>query len=521
MKLLITLILMFITSALYAESWKIKSVAKSNAVGTKMGATDQYLHIHIEADKNVKNEKFKIVHTDGREYLAYDNELYWQNDELVFDGVWPTLEGLWLEGNGHKEPLFPTAKLEVVVTAEVEKPSRIIYKNGDRVQIDYADVTKEKIVPIVRSGNTTIVRENPNTIIIKQGTGSGGGSGSGNGSGENPGPGPGEDCDDNKGPGPGPGPSGEAKGEETGTGKGEGSGSGKGEDCDKGPGPGPGPGKEVVSITKDLTPKDKTPDFVLYIATESEDNKGKLYQVDSNGRVLGVVSLPGNPGGVALRRDNGVVVTIPADGGKVVMVNESGKTSVILDKDKNIVHPVAVAIPAQSDAVLLADNIADIFGSTTTEGGKTEICGKEEYIKDYSVQHMSVAIGGDKSILYGTDANKGIFRNKTKILPDAGSVAADNKSDQWAATQDNKVFVFEGDEIIKSLNLPANKTHYRGGMLSFSPAKTLCVAAGNENPWLFMYDLESDKVRSLFPWEREPMTGFVVGPRMRWEFNKK
>jgi len=36
-------------------------------------------------------------------------------------------------------------------------------------------------------------------------------------------------------------------------------------------------------------------------------------------------------------------------------------------------------------------------------------------------------------------------------------------------------------------------------------------------PWFFMYDIEKDQVRSLFPWKRELMTDFVVGPRMLWD----
>jgi hypothetical protein len=32
-----------------------------------------------------------------------------------------------------------------------------------------------------------------------------------------------------------------------------------------------------------------------------------------------------------------------------------------------------------------------------------------------------------------------------------------------------------------------------------------------------MYDIEKEDTRSLFPWTKETMTDFVVGPRMLWE----
>ena len=34
-----------------------------------------------------------------------------------------------------------------------------------------------------------------------------------------------------------------------------------------------------------------------------------------------------------------------------------------------------------------------------------------------------------------------------------------------------------------------------------------------------MYDVEKDKIRSLFQWKDEQMNDFVVGPRMLWDRN--
>ncbi len=141
---------------------------------------------------------------------------------------------------------------------------------------------------------------------------------------------------------------------------------------------------------------------------------------------------------------------------------------------------------------------------------------------------MSVAVTLDKHVLLGTDGEKGVYRfagdasPSRPLLPEPGGVAADTKSLRWAATQPDGVYLFEGEELIKKLRLPAGKQIYRQGLLSFSPAGTLCVV-GRDNqtttgePWFFMFDPDTDEVRSLFPWTRERMTDFVVGPRMFWE----
>ena len=74
--------------------------------------------------------------------------------------------------------------------------------------------------------------------------------------------------------------------------------------------------------------------------------------------------------------------------------------------------------------------------------------------------------------------------------------------------------------------IPPNKSIYRNGLLSFSPAGSLCVVGRDSQqavgePWFFMYDIKEDQIRSLFPWTRENMTDFVVGPRMSWDRNER
>ena len=59
-------------------------------------------------------------------------------------------------------------------------------------------------------------------------------------------------------------------------------------------------------------PASPPPGMVLYLACGTGGGKGRVYQVDESGGVLGVVDLPYAPTGVALHRQNGVVAVSPS-----------------------------------------------------------------------------------------------------------------------------------------------------------------------------------------------------------------
>jgi hypothetical protein len=285
----------------------------------------------------------------------------------------------------------------------------------------------------------------------------------------------------------------------------------------------------MASLEKSALPP-LPPAFVLYVSTGEESGPGKVYQVDENGRVLGIVNLPYTATGMALHRDHGLILSLPRDGGKIMKIDDTGKLSTLWEKDETLVHPIDVGVAGDSDTIVVADNIADVMAATTTGGTKPKIYHRFEGQK-WAAQKMSVAVTRDKHVILGTDGNKGIYRfssgnyaeSSDPLLPGPGGVAADPKSLRWAATQSpNLVYVFEGPELEKKLRLPPNKSIYRQGLLSFSPAGSLCVVGRDSDkavgePWFFMYDIEKDQVRSLFSWTRELMTDFVVGPRMLWD----
>lgn len=299
-------------------------------------------------------------------------------------------------------------------------------------------------------------------------------------------------------------------------------------------GPPAAPGELAGRAIKDMEPLPEAPAFIIYIATGDETGPGKVYQCDEHGRVLGVVNLPFTPTGMAMHRDKNLILALPRDGGSIVKIDDTGKVSTLLSKDSTLVHPVDVAVGGDSDSVVVADNIGDVLALTTCEGNRPQVYHRFEGQK-WAAQDMSVAVTRDKHVIFGTDGGKGIFRfagdaasaQSKPLLPEPGGVAADTKTLRWAATQPpNQVYVFEGETLIKKLRLPPGKSIYRQGLLSFAPCGSVCVAARDndtttERPWLFMYNIEEDKVRSLFPWTRERMTDFVVGPRNPWDVNRR
>ena len=117
------------------------------------------------------------------------------------------------------------------------------------------------------------------------------------------------------------------------------------------------------------------------------------------------------------------------------------------------------------------------------------------------------------------------------LLPRRGGVAADVASLKWAATQSpDEIHVFEGEEPVTTLKLPANMGFYRHGLLSFGLTGAVVAAARDADtvdgdPWLIQFETEDNpnkpEIRNLFKWNRAAMLDFVVGPRMYWERHER
>jgi hypothetical protein len=243
------------------------------------------------------------------------------------------------------------------------------------------------------------------------------------------------------------------------------------------------------------------------------------------------VNLPNTATGLALHRNQGLIAASPRDG-KVLRIDNAGKVSTILERSEDLPHPVDVGVGADSDTVLVADNVADVLMATSTTGGAPL-----EYRRfpgnESDRQDMSIGATRDGYVILGTNGDEGVFRfsgvdslsAKEPILPGAGGVAADHATSMWAATQKrNEIYVFEGEEPSHKFVLPEGKQFYRQGLMSFSGPGTLVVAVQDadtetDNAWLMQLQAEADqdRITNLFKWNRERMVDFVAGPRMFWE----
>lgn len=279
------------------------------------------------------------------------------------------------------------------------------------------------------------------------------------------------------------------------------------------------------------------PEVVLYISAGDDGVEGgKIYQVNDAGRVLGVVKLPYQATGLALHRNDGLIAVTPRDRGKIYRVDDKGILSVVMENNPKLPFPVDVGVAGDSDTILVADSVADVLAATNITG-IDPIAYKHFEASQYDQQRMSVAVTRDKHVMYGTDAQNGIYRfNRGKevqeteslgpILPGSGGVAADPKSLKWAATQSpNEIHLYEGGMAVKTFKLAPGKYIYGQGLLSFAPSGAVVVASRHSDEvdkevWLTAYETAEGKegqIQSLFPWNRERMLDFVVGPRMIWE----
>jgi len=220
---------------------------------------------------------------------------------------------------------------------------------------------------------------------------------------------------------------------------------------------------------------------------------------------MGKVNLPYTAMGIAMHRDNAIIGAIPRDGGSLVRIDDTGKVDTIVDKNKLLPHPVRVALPANSDSVMVGDDIAKTLVTTTAHGTNPS-----KY-KDTGMKITALAV------------TNGVVKGVDRVLYDnENQVAADPTSTRWASAHAPDTIYVKDDsaKILKTLKLPAGKVLYKGGLMSWTGVGTLCVACQDTqggSVWLLMYDVEKDKIRSLFPWNNGTLQSFVVGPRMRWD----
>jgi len=276
--------------------------------------------------------------------------------------------------------------------------------------------------------------------------------------------------------------------------------------------------------------------LVLYLTCGGEAGPGKVYQVNGEGRVLGIARLPSTATGIALHRNKNLILALPSDGGKIMRLDDAGRLSTILQHDRTLVHPVDVAVVAGADTLVVTDNIAKLVAATNVAGTEPRVYRRFQ-TSNLTARSMSVAIAGDNSVLLGTASDEGIMHlsgNRDSVsvvllLPGGGSVAADPNSRHWAATQEpNQIYLFQDQQLVTKYRLPDGQSFYRHGLMSFAPAGAIVVATRpseqSAGPIRLLYYRGADSARNtglepiriLFDWDKEPITDFVVGPPMFW-----
>ena len=182
-------------------------------------------------------------------------------------------------------------------------------------------------------------------------------------------------------------------------------------------------------------------------------------------------------------RDHGVVVAIPRDGGKIVEIDDTGKQSTILEKDPSLPHPVKISMPGNSDTMVVADDMADQLVMSTIAGTKTKVY--QKFDPSTARSRCRWPWPTTRTCVFSSDADPGVHKfmgdqsasGDKPVLPTSGGVAADHSSLRWAAAQaPNIIKVYEGQQFVKDLRLPPKKKFYKGGLMSFGPDGSLCVA---------------------------------------------
>jgi hypothetical protein len=194
-------------------------------------------------------------------------------------------------------------------------------------------------------------------------------------------------------------------------------------------------------------------------------------------------------------------------------------------------------MPGNSDTMVVADDLSDqlVMSAIGDSNNATKTKVYQKLDQRDSSQPMSVAVTNDKGVVFSSDADPGVHKfmgdqsasGDKPVLPASGGVAADHSSLRWAAAQaPNAIKVYEGQQYMKTLRLPPNKKFYKGGLMSFGPDGSLCVAVQDEDNeqgdvWILAYHVEKEKITNSFKWTHEEMQGFAVGTRMIWEQNSR
>ena len=188
-----------------------------------------------------------------------------------------------------------------------------------------------------------------------------------------------------------------------------------------------------------------------------------------------------------MHREHGLVLAIPRDGGKIMEIDEHREALDHFGKATRVGPPGRRRHRRRnSDTVVVADNIANVLAFTNTAGVKPKIyqrlsgteMGRPKDVRCRrlrQVGHLRLRGAGRACFAAPGDDSTG----RAPLLPNYGGVAADPTSTRWAAAQPpNQIYGYDGNELVKKLRLPPNKSLYRGGLLSLARPAVVCAPCG-------------------------------------------
>jgi DNA-binding beta-propeller fold protein YncE len=221
------------------------------------------------------------------------------------------------------------------------------------------------------------------------------------------------------------------------------------------------------------------------------------------------------------------VAAIPTHGaGKVVRITRAGKVETLLEDQKALPAPIAVAADPATGDLLVADNVTDVLlllpaGKAKEARPLVTIDGHKGHCQD-----MSVAFTKDGHVLFGGTGPVGVYRFPNEkgaafgapVLKERGDVAADPASKRWAAAQADRLHVYDADREVAELKYPDGRRMWMGG-LAFTPGGTpvLALHLGGNRFEVMTADVEAKEFKPLFAWGQSRVTSLAVGRRAAWK----
>ena len=209
----------------------------------------------------------------------------------------------------------------------------------------------------------------------------------------------------------------------------------------------------------------------------------------------------------------------------MVRIDVRGSMTTLLEDERIIPNPIAIAADPSSGDILVADNHTDILlllpaGQVANARKIVQIKGHEGHL-----QSMSVAFGQNGHFLFGGSGPDGIYRFRAQeavdmgqpLLLNDGAVLADPSSKQWVVALRSEMRIFEGTRELLRIPCPSGKQKWHNAV-AFGPDGTLVVAlcSGQTAYEVFLVDQEARAFHSLFPWNESRVVSLAVGRKAAW-----